>query len=360
MISIRVVSRGGEPTSPPMQASFGDEGGDIGRGSDCTLTLPDPERRISRKHVQVAHRLGRPCIRLISTNLPVELDGVPLLPGSEYPLGPGAQIRIGPYLLQVAAQPPEALDVLAAMPRPGQRTSVFHDLLHAHDAPPEAGPAGAVDLLVGDTSGAQPGARPTDPMSALYAGLGLDRYAPRDGSPEQLRLVGALLRASIGGTLDLLAARSISKRELGGSLTLPRAGENNPLKFSPDVRSALTHLLGPPERGFVQPLVAVREAYDDLKAHEMSLMAGMRAALEAVLARFDPQAMEARLSPGRWDNLLPANHKARLWERYAELHAELMREIEDDFDDLFGRAFRDAYEAQLASLSAHRGDPTGR
>jgi predicted component of type VI protein secretion system len=360
MISIRVVSRGGEPPSPPMEASFGNDGGDIGRGSDCTLALPDPERRISRKHVQVAHRLGRHSIRLISTNLPVELDGVPLLPGSEYPLGPGAQIRIGPYLLQVAEPAHDVLDVLAPMRRPGQRPSVFHDLLHAHDAPPEAGRVAAVDLLVGDTSGVHPGARPPDPVAALYAGLGLERGAPRDASPEQLRLVGALLRAAIGGTLELLAARSISKRELGGSLTLPRAGENNPLKFSPDVGTALTHLLDPPERGFVPPLVAVREAYDDLKAHEMSVMAGMRAALEAVLARFDPEALEARLSPGRWDNLLPANHKARLWERYAELHAELMREIEDDFDDLFGRAFRDAYEAQLASLSATRGHPASR
>lgn len=360
MISIRVVSRGGEPPSPPMEASFGDEGGDIGRGSDCTLALPDPERRISRKHVQVAHREGGHCIRLISTNLPVELDGVPLLPGSEYPLRPGARIRIGPYLLQVAAPAREMLDVQAPMPRPGQRPSVFHDLLHAHDMPAPAGPAATVDLLVGDTSGVQPGARPTDPVAALYAGLGLDRSTPRDRSPEQMRLVGALLRASIAGTLELLATRSISKRELGTSLTLPRAGENNPLKFAPDVATALTHLLDVPERGFVPPLAAVREAYDDLKAHEMSVMAGMRAALEAVLARFDPQALEARLSPGRWDNLLPANHKARLWERYAELHAELMREIEDDFDDLFGRAFRDAYEAQLANLSANRGHPPGR
>ena len=63
------------------------------------------------------------------------------------------------------------------------------------------------------------------------------------------------------------------------------------------------------------------------------------------------QALEARFaSKGMWENLMPVNHKARLWERYGEQHAEIMREVEDDFDSLFGGAFLEAYEAQLARL----------
>jgi FHA domain-containing protein len=79
----------------------------------------------------------------------------------------------------------------------------------------------------------------------------------------------------------------------------------------------------------------------------------MRAALDAVLARFDPEALEQRLAPkAMWDNVLPSARKARLWERYGEQYAQILREIEGDFDSLFGRAFLSAYQAQLAELAA--------
>jgi type VI secretion system FHA domain protein len=387
MIAIRVVSRAGEPLDVPLVAHFGERGGDIGRGADCTLVLPDPERRISRKHLQVATRDGRHFIRLISSNLLVALDGVPLAPGMEYELDAGAEIRIGPFVLRAGrearapapssgapAPSDDAFALLAPPPQAGR--SVFHDLLHA--APPEAWhPADAargrtrdIDLVVGDPTGSSvlrgPDA-PAEPagagragacdaqtpaerlIDALYAGLGV--AAPATRSVEQMKLIGALLRASVGGTLGLLATRSIAKRELGASPTIPQVRQNNPLKFSPDTDAALAQLLGPPQRGFITPLAAVRDAFDDLRVHELAVLAGMRAALEAVLARFDPETLEKRLAGGMWDNLVPVNRKARLWERYGEQHAQIMREIEDDFDTLFGRAFLVAYEAQLARLA---------
>jgi FHA domain-containing protein len=98
--------------------------------------------------------------------------------------------------------------------------------------------------------------------------------------------------------------------------------------------------------------MAVREAFDDLRAHEVAVLAGMRAALEAVLTRFNPEALELRLAAkGMWDNLLPVNYKAKLWERYGEQHAEIVREIEENFDSVFAGAFLEAYEAQLARLT---------
>ena len=51
MIEIQVVSRAGAALEVPLAARFGDAGGDVGRGVDCTLVLPDPERRISRRQV---------------------------------------------------------------------------------------------------------------------------------------------------------------------------------------------------------------------------------------------------------------------------------------------------------------------
>jgi len=44
-------------------------------------------------------------------------------------------------------------------------------------------------------------------------------------------------------------------------------------------------LLAPPTRGFMPAAPAMRDAYDDLRAHQFGFIAGMRAALEGVLAR---------------------------------------------------------------------------
>lgn len=399
MFAIRLVSQAGKAPATALAATFGGAGGAIGRGADCTLVLPaDPEQYISRKHLQVACRDGRYFLRLISTNLMVELDGVPLAPEAEYMLNAGAQIRIGPYVLradgppaaparQVAAAPSapgRASNPLAAddalsffdAPGPVGRPSVFHDLLHTDppDARSDAAGVGApveIDLVIGDPTGASERVAPSgataaalkphqantpasdDLIAALYAGLGLALPDPAGRTAAQIELVGAMLRACVGGTLGLLAARTIAKRELGANPTLIQTRQNNPLKFSPSVNAALAQLLAPPRRGFVTPLAAVHEAFDDLRAHEVAVLAGMRAALASVLDRLSPATLEQRLSDrGLWDNLLPVNHKAKLWERYAEQHAELAREFEENVDAHFAGAFIEAYEAQLARLSA--------
>jgi len=217
--------------------------------------------------------------------------------------------------------------------------------------PPPAAAAASVDKA--RTDGAPERTVPSDEMvSALYGGLGMVVPPPAERTVQRMRLVGELLRESVAGTLGLLAARTIAKRELGAGATMLQTRGNNPLKFSPNVDAALTHLLGPPLRGFIGPRDAMHDAFGDLRAHQVAVLAGMRAALEAVLERFDPVALEARLAPrGMWDNLMPVNRRAKLWEQFGEQYAEILREVEDDFDSLFGNAFLQAYEAQLAELA---------
>ena len=103
MLGIQVVSRAGATLDEPVSAVFGDAGGAIGRGADCTLVLVDPERRISRKQLLVLARDGRHFIRQISASVVVELNGVPLVPNVDYALDSGTQVRIGPYLLRTVA-----------------------------------------------------------------------------------------------------------------------------------------------------------------------------------------------------------------------------------------------------------------
>lgn len=172
-------------------------------------------------------------------------------------------------------------------------------------------------------------------------------------TPDFMRLVGQLLHESARGTVDLLVARAALKREVRAEATMIVAKENNPLKFSPTAEVALGHLLGPAVRGFIEPHRAMRDAFDDLRAHQLAFLAGMRAALEGLLQRFDPNALESRLTQKSvLSSLLPAARKAQLWSVFQQEYQQIAGELSDDFHQVFGREFLRAYEAQLDALQS--------
>ena len=130
-----------------------------------------------------------------------------------------------------------------------------------------------------------------------------------------------------------------------------QARNNNPLKFSPDARSALEQMLQPPMRGFLAGPAAMTDAMHDLVGHTIGTMAGTRAALEGVLDRFTPQQLEAKLTVNSvFDSVLPMSRKAKLWALYLQHYEAIRNEAQDDFHSLFGRAFLAAYEQQLERL----------
>lgn len=175
-------------------------------------------------------------------------------------------------------------------------------------------------------------------------------------TPQMMNSIGQLLRASTQGTLDLLLARSLTKREMRAEATLIVPRENNPLKFSPNVEAALAHLLAPKGRGFMTPLQAMKDAHDDLCSHQFGFMAGMRAALAGVLERFNPQKLEQRLTQKTFiDSLLPMSRRAKLWELFTARYSDISHEAEEDFHVLFGKEFLRAYEAQIAKLEQDDG-----
>ncbi|HEX8615268.1 MAG TPA: type VI secretion system-associated FHA domain protein TagH [Telluria sp.] len=522
MITIKASAFNGQPTTRPIEATFDELGGSIGRANANALVLPDPERLISRTHATIVFRNGGYVLRDLGSTSAVQVNGRPVGKGREARLAPGDQLQIGAYTLQVLSAPPPAprddplavfgpLDAdppghasPAASPEPAARGTIpsqfdpFADIM----APPPAqhpdaqvdadrlpddlnfglGPAGTqtIDQLFGLEATSQddpfgeppsghhgqganraisqdplvaigavpvPGAPPApqrddameinaafippsvsftsehpapeqaDASNMLFSWDVADRAAPggdiqtviiasphpmaapaqpapvqarqprieaqRAGAPgastpasgaELLRAfqvgagvldldmgapltpammhtLGQLLRVSTQGTLDLLLARALLKREVCADVTMIAAHDNNPLKFSPSVEVALAHLLAPRGHGFMPPVAAIKDACDDLRAHQFAFMAGMRAALDGVLRRFDPAQLERRLTDqGVIDALLPMVRKARLWMLFGELYGDLAGEAQDDFHALFGKEFLRAYEAQLAQL----------
>jgi FHA domain-containing protein len=212
--------------------------------------------------------------------------------------------------------------------------------------PPPPAPASA------PAAPATAAAAPDALLAAFREGLGLPHLPAGGLTPEFMRLLGQLTHESARGTVDLLVARAALKREVRAEATMIVAKENNPLKFSPTAEVALGHLLGPTVRGFIEPQRALRDAFDDLRAHQLAFLAGMRAALEGLLQRFDPASLEARLTQKSvLSSLLPAARKAQLWSVFQQEYQQIAGELADDFHQVFGREFLRAYEAQLDALS---------
>ncbi|MBK9663411.1 MAG: type VI secretion system-associated FHA domain protein TagH [Nitrosomonas sp.] len=191
-------------------------------------------------------------------------------------------------------------------------------------------------------------------LQAFLTGVGLSNLdKPIELTPQLMNQIGQLLRMSTQGTLDLLQARALVKREMRAELTMIMSRENNPLKLSPSVEAALMHLLFPKarEQGFMPPLQAMKDAYNDLRSHQLGFMAGMRAALSGMLGRFNPNQLEKRLGQKTLvDSVFSLNRKANLWDMFTDRYDDISSEVEEDFHVLFGKEFLREYEAQIAKL----------
>jgi type VI secretion system protein len=188
-------------------------------------------------------------------------------------------------------------------------------------------------------------------LQALLRGLGLPNLQLARPATEVAEMVGALLREATAGTMDVLMARAMTKKESRIDMTMLSVRANNPLKFFPNAEGALTQMLTGAMAGYMAPQDAMAGAFDDLRAHELAVIAGMRAALGAVLHRFDPSRIEARLAvPTVMDKMLSSNRKAKMWDRLVELYGEIASEADDDLQRLFGEKFSEAYEEQVARL----------
>ncbi len=203
-----------------------------------------------------------------------------------------------------------------------------------------------------------PSAPPDVLTEAFLRGAGLTPAAlPHGLTPEIMTTVGSLLRSATAGAIDMLAARAATKREVQANVTIISVQANNPLKFLPNADSALQQLLGKKMPGFMRADVAMKDAFEDLRAHEVGVIAGTRAALTEVLGKFDPAVLGDKLTKGSvLESLMPSARKAKLWDMYLERYLQIRREAEDDFQSIFGRAFVQAYELETARI---KGDTSG-
>lgn len=281
------------------------------------------------------------------------------VPDIHTPFKPPAARTAPPPATLPPAPPPAGGDIFLSWedsqtPRlPPEEIATTMPIVHREPPPAPPPRAAAPAPVAAPAAGAAATAGDDELTRAFIAGLGVANLPLATLTPEAMERIGRLLREATQGTLDLLVARALTKREVRAEVTMIVGKDNNPLKFSPSVEAALAHLLAPTTRGFMPPVEAMHDAYDDLRAHQFGFMAGLRAALAGVLRRFDPAVLEQRLvRKSMLDSVLPMNRRAKLWDLYEQLYREVASEAEDDFHTLFGREFLRAYEEQVDRLDA--------
>jgi type VI secretion system FHA domain protein len=198
----------------------------------------------------------------------------------------------------------------------------------------------------------------SSPSLSPPADAGLEGVAV---TPELARSFGEILNVVVSGVMDVLKARHQIKDEFRMRMTHLRVADNNPLKFSVDVNDALHNLLVKRNQAYLSPVQAFEDAFQDLRHHQLAMLAGMRVAFEFMLGEFAPDRLEEqfdrRIEKGALMGKgvgLKQLRSWRYWDLYRDKQLEIARDPEASFRKLFGEAFAKAYEEQLERLRTQR------
>jgi type VI secretion system protein len=281
------------------------------------------------------------------------------VPAEQHDFRPPTPIAVptpvaGPAPLALAPVIPEDWDLFSDKPAPVAIAPlpvaevapppVPHISVPIEPAPLCEPPVAVVQRLVDPVSPAD-NSQP-DLLQAFLRGAGLDQVRLDKAQAEaQMESIGRSYRLMVEGLIDVLRARSSLKGEFRIQQTMIQPVENNPLKFAPNVDEALLLLLRHSNQAFMAPDLAVRDSFDDLRAHQLAVMAGVEAAIKHLLARFEPAQLEERMGkPGGLSSIFNGSRQAQYWQQFTELYSNISREAQEDFQDLFGREFSRAYE----------------
>ncbi len=319
---------------------------------------PTPRPRVEREPEPISQDTGDAAVDEGAASAAVELDlsifetpFVPEAPAPEPRLTPSSS-KVEPPPREpepapepIAARPPTPAPktILAPPPPPAPVAPQTPPLV----APPPAEARSSSEAVAPADEG------PTIDLASVLEGAGLD---PDDVTPDLARNFGQILRVVVGGVMEVLQARHNVKDEFRMRITQFRPADNNPLKFSANVDDALHNLLVKRNAAYLKPVEAFDDAFDDLRHHQLAMLAGMRMAFEAMLKEFEPDRLQEQFDRQvKRGSLLNVAAKLRYWDLYRDLHEELLRDPEVTFRRLFGDAFAKAYEEQLKRLKAEHG-----
>jgi type VI secretion system protein ImpI len=370
-------------------------GGTIGRAPDNDWVLPDDKRFISSRHALIDFQAGAYYLVDTSRN-GVFINGSDTAVGRGHPqrLFDGDRLRLGEYevAVEVTAGDEQIADdgmrdsVVRAQLVPVDESMemklVDESKLRAFDynalekltrPDPEAGAttakrAGARAASAPQASRPAPAEAPAAASNAaaveiLCKAAGLQPADLRGTNPDEiLETAGTLMRELLTGLAELLQGRARVKDALRLPQTIIRPGQNNPLKFSPNVADALRFLLGEPGQSYLAPDRAVQAAFQDVRNHQQALFKAMIHAVRDFAERLEPEELRSRFDRGlKRSPLLAGANKLKYWELYEEAYQVLTQQEEGaPMPQIVIEELTRAYEQELEQLGHGATRPVGQ
>ncbi|WP_172449213.1 type VI secretion system-associated FHA domain protein TagH [Bowmanella denitrificans] len=398
-LKLEIISYQKESTAQPAAISLDSGGINIGRDRSNDWCLTDPDRILSKQHCRVEKSPDGYLLFDLSTNgvfLNQSLQAIGK--GNSVKLKDGDHFKISDYEIRVGieagAQPDQSAfsmpdnhgatyqqniqDVneeadwhqllqpqIQSMPDNEETAVEMPELAQSHYDAPSVGISIPEDWSMQDTpeppqkvttppppppeQATSNAAAPTeDLIKAFLSGAGLPATEGLSTDPQQFMTeLGSLFRCMTKGMIGVLAARGDIKGEFRLAQTMIKPTENNPLKFSLNVEEAMQSLISKRGSGYMAAEPAFDEAFEDLKTHQMAMLAGMQNALQSLLNTFNPQRIEQSDKQSSGVSKLLGSRKSAYWDNYVLLYKTLCRDGEDDVQNLFGRDFAKAYEQQI-------------
>ena len=366
--------------------TFQEPGGTIGRSTGepgvTHWRLPDP--KVSSNHAVISYADGTFFITDRSTNgVFVGSPGNRLEFRTPYALNSGDTLFIEPYTVQVtiessvSADDPKSdiLDYFSPSSAPKPAAPSIKDLepdpFREPYTPPRPSPPVPVipknwqdhddENPIIPPPPPEPTPKPSAPvvgsdwLRSVFDGAGLENVPV---TPELARHFGQILRVVVEGVMEVLQARREVKREFRMDQTMFRAADNNPLKFSTSVEDALHNLLVKRVHGYLGPVDAFEDAFEDIRNHQVAMLAGLRVAFDAMLQQFDPERLQEEFDrQTKKAALVSLPAKLRYWDQYSLKFHDMVRDSEACYSKLFGDEFARAYEEQLSRLKGQSRPP---
>jgi type VI secretion system FHA domain protein len=329
-----------EPDARPMGLDLDDEGSSDGRQGDTDPVGDELQQSPEREYFQAPNVETDP-----EDEIPDEWDA--FLTGFFEPQDSSVRSASSTE----SKQPPA--DDASAPPSPPRR-----------EDQPESGPRPSPPRPQHSTPKRE--RKPSPPPRSRSAGVGdgvvLERILTELGigdaagevDPEDLaEQIGGVVRLVGEGLMQLLASRADIKNEFRIDQTRISSAENNPLKFSPSIEEAMRRVFVERDTpGFISGVRSFEQALNDLRAHQVAILAAVQGAIESVIRQFDPQQLEAKLKKiSPISASTPLIRQAKSWNLFVDHYDEMASNLRHDAKKVFVREFAEAYERSSREIA---------
>ena len=189
-----------------------------------------------------------------------------------------------------------------------------------------------------------------DLREALLRGMGIDPAqipapASADDAAIEIEQLGKCMRDMVEGLMLLLRTRAQEKQKIRVAQTIIASADVNPLKFLATPEDALSAIVRPRGRGYLEPTAAIESAFRDLADHQVRTWSALQIALRRMVDKFDPDEIAKEMEDvGLLESLAAGGRNAKLWQIYEDRYRDIAETAEKQFLGDVGADFRDAYE----------------